>query len=46
MLPENFNEVANSYINREITCNEGAKNLIWRGVLLKYVNKKSSTPTA
>lgn len=49
VLPENFNKVANSYINREITCNEAAKNLIWQGsTFLKYVKQKEFllTPTA
>jgi hypothetical protein len=29
VLPDNFNEVANAYLNREITSNEAAKWLIW-----------------
>jgi DNA invertase Pin-like site-specific DNA recombinase len=41
VLPENFNKVANSYINREITCNEAAKKLnMARSTFLKYVKQK------
>ena len=41
VLPDNFNEVANSYINREITSNEAAKKLnMARSTFLKYVKQK------
>ena len=41
VLPDNFVEVANAYINREITSNEAAKSLnMARSTFLKYVNLK------
>ncbi len=41
VLPDNFNEVANLYINREITSNEAAQKLnMARSTFLKYVKQK------
>jgi DNA invertase Pin-like site-specific DNA recombinase len=39
VLPDNFNEVANAYLNREITSNEAAKMVnMARSTFLKYAN--------
>ena len=41
VLLNNFNEVANAYLNREITSNEAAKKLnMARSTFLKYVKQK------
>jgi ACT domain-containing protein len=39
VLPDNFIEVANAYLNREITSNEAAKMVnMARSTFLKYAN--------
>lgn len=42
VLPDNFNEVATSYLKREIKCHDAAKLLnMARGTFLKYVHLKN-----
>lgn len=41
LLPNNFNEIATSYLKREIKCADAAKELnMARGTFLKYVHLK------